>query len=190
MKRFPELPPTLDQRQQEIYDRIASGPRGGVRGPLAYWLYSPELAERAQALGEFLRYNSLFPPKLSEFMILVVARHFDCQYEWSAHVTIARNAGVSDAVIDAIGTGREPVLDDPDHKIIYPYITELMRNNDVSDETFEAFRARFGEKGVVECAAMIGYYALGAYTLNSARFPPRDGNDMPERAVPRPQGRA
>ena len=183
MKRFPELPPQLDQRQQEIYDRIASGPRGGVRGPLAYWLYSPDLAERAQALGEFLRYNSMFPPKLSEFIILIVARHYDCQYEWSAHAPIAASSGVPADVIEAVGSGRQPKLDDPDLGIIYPFVRSLISMNDVPDADFDAFRARFGERGVVEAAAIMGYYAVGAFTLNAVRFPPKEGLALPARTT-------
>ena len=71
-------PANYDARQQQIHDDIASGPRGGVRGPLAVWLHRPELAARAQDLGRYCRYDTSLEPRLSELAILTMARH------WSA----------------------------------------------------------------------------------------------------------
>ncbi len=148
--RFPLLPPKLDDRQRDLYERIASGPRGGVRGPLALWLYSVDLAESAQAVGEFLRYKSVFAPKLSEFIILVVARHLDCDYEWSAHAPIAAREGVPPDILRAIGEGLEPRLDDEHYAALYKFVIQLLTANRVDEAIFEAFRRLFGERGVVE----------------------------------------
>jgi 4-carboxymuconolactone decarboxylase len=83
-------------------------------------------------------------------------------------------------VIDGIANKRPLTLDDPDLGIVYPFVAGLLRKNDVPDAEFAAFRQRFGERGVVEAAAIMGYYALGAFTLNAARFPPRDGRGLPK----------
>jgi 4-carboxymuconolactone decarboxylase len=61
----------LTPAQQKVYDAIASGPRGAVGGPLAVWLTSPELADKAQSLGAFCRFGTSLPPRLSELAILV-----------------------------------------------------------------------------------------------------------------------
>ena len=37
--------------QRRVHDKIVSGPRGAVQGPLRVWLQSAEMADRAQALG-------------------------------------------------------------------------------------------------------------------------------------------
>ena len=66
MQRIPAPDPdALDADQRAVYDAIANGPRKGVRGPLAVWLHRPLLADRAQALGRYCRYDSSLPPRTS-----------------------------------------------------------------------------------------------------------------------------
>ncbi|HEY4202763.1 MAG TPA: carboxymuconolactone decarboxylase family protein [Devosiaceae bacterium] len=180
--RIPLLPIELDDRQKALYARIAGGPRGGVRGPLALWLYSPELAESAQALGEFLRYKSVFAPQLSEFIILIVARHLDCEYEWSAHAPIAERVGVPPKVLQAIGEGREPIFEDPSYAALYKFVMQLMTANRVDDAVFQECHALFGERGIVEATSTMGYYSMAAFMLNAAQAPAAAGRTLPPRA--------
>src|SRR5688500_20411402 len=71
-------------------------------GPFIELLASPELMTRVSALGEYLRYRSALPPRLSEFAILITAAHWKQQFEWDIHAPIAAKAGVPQAAIDAI----------------------------------------------------------------------------------------
>src|SRR4051812_16930552 len=98
----PPEPDKLTPDQRRVHAAIASGPRGSVRGPFAALLYVPELADRIQKLGEYLRFNSCYPPRLSEFVILIVARHYNSQYEWQAHEPFAQNGGLAQSTMDAI----------------------------------------------------------------------------------------
>ena len=70
---MPRLQPlealTLDQEQNDILEAIKSGPRGAIRGPFPAWIRSPILADRGQKLGEFVRYNTSFEPKLALSLI-------------------------------------------------------------------------------------------------------------------------
>ena len=95
----------MNAEQQKVFDAIAGGPRGGVRGPFLPLLNSPELADKVQKLGQFVRYECSIPWNLREIAILVTAYHWKAQYEWFAHESEARKAGVSVAVIDAIQDG-------------------------------------------------------------------------------------
>jgi 4-carboxymuconolactone decarboxylase len=178
---LPAIPASLDERQRALHDRIKAGPRGTVRGPLALFLYSPELGERAEALGEFVRFRSAFPPHLSEFMILVVARHLDCDYEWSIHAPIAKAAGVSLAVVEAIGAGMTPTFDNNDQELIYRFVVSLLKKHRVDDDSFEAFRSRFGERGIVDASCLMGYYGMVAHLLNAVRADPL-GDPLPVRS--------
>ena len=85
----------MPAEQCTIHDRIASGPRGSVRGPLAFWLHRPELADKAQALGRYFWYETCLPPRLSDLAILTTAHIWDAAYEWQAHLQPARYAGFS-----------------------------------------------------------------------------------------------
>ena len=103
LKRPPLLDETgLTSEQQAVFDRIRSGPRGVVEGPLRVWIQSPAFAERAQELGAFCRYGSRLPPRLSELAILIVGAHWRSGFEWHAHAPIAAREGVSALAIEAI----------------------------------------------------------------------------------------
>ena len=161
----------LNPEQQRVYDDIAGGPRGAVRGPFLSLLYSPKLADCAQKLGRFVRYDCSVPQKLREMAILITARHWRSQYEWYAHETHARNAGLPDAVIEAIRHGERPDFTDPAEAEIYDFCTELYDTKRVSDATFARVEARHGKTGAVELAGLLGHYNLIAITLNMSETP-------------------
>jgi 4-carboxymuconolactone decarboxylase len=169
----PVDPSQLTPEQRKVHDAIASGPRGGVRGPFLALLHVPELADRIQHLGELIRYNTSLGRKLSELAIIVTARGLRCDYEWFAHAKIAAESGLSAAAIEAIRSGREPELADPKEQLVYRFARELVTESRVSDATYEAATRTFGTTGAVELAAMVGYYAMIAMTLNAhAIMPP------------------
>jgi len=69
-----------------------------------------------------------------------------------------------------------------EQEILYDFCTELLQARSISDPTYERARARFGEAGVVEAASMVGYYAMLAAILNTARTPAEPGMPaLPER---------
>lgn len=176
MSRIAEFPDTLDDRQKELAERIASGPRGRVRGPLALWLYSPDLCERAQHLGEFLRFGTSFDKRLSELAIITCAAHFRCDYEWAVHAPIAEKAGLGREVIAAIRSGEEPDFIEDDERVVYRATQQLLSQNRMSQSAFDALINLFGERGIVELTAIMGYYALGAFLLNATEISPPDGS--------------
>src|SRR3990167_8686403 len=92
----------LSPEQKTVADAILAGPRGGLRGPFEPWLRSPVLADRAQKLGEYCRFNNSLPRDLSELAICLVGRHFKAQFEFYAHARLAREAGLSADIVEAI----------------------------------------------------------------------------------------
>jgi 4-carboxymuconolactone decarboxylase len=178
--RLPPIPPeayTPDQRR--VADGITGGPRGGLRGPFPAMLRSPVVAERFQLLGEYLRFNSSIPAALNELAILVTARAWTAQYEWYAHHLLAMKAGLPPAIAEAVAEGREPAAMDADQRIVWTFCTELHRDKQVSDATYAATKARFGENGVIDLIAVSGYYVAVAMTLNVAQVPLPPGVPVP-----------
>lgn len=101
--RFRELrAEQITQAQRRVHQSIAAGPRGGVRGPFNALLRSPELADRVQKVGEYLRFNTSLPARLNELAILVNARFWGSKYEWYAHRPLAVKGGLAEAVADAL----------------------------------------------------------------------------------------
>ena len=169
------LPPMTDaqltpaQRQAVADFKAARGVE--ISGPFYPLLRSPELMTRTRAMGDYLRYKSALPPRLSEFVILMTAREWTQQYEWNAHYHIALKAGVSPDVAQAIAEGRRPQAMSEDEATLYDFCQELHRNKNVSDVTYARAVARFGEQAVVDTVGITGYYTMLAMVLNTARTP-------------------
>lgn len=156
----------LDPADQKIYDAIAQS-RGIVGGPWRALLHSPELAQRTMHLGSYVRFESTLDHKVIEFTALVAARELDCKHEWAAHVAHGQKAGIPMATIRAVYEKRGVETFSSEDAQIVSFVRELIHTHRVSELTFQAIYGRFGEKGMVELTATIGYYAMLACTLNT-----------------------
>ena len=176
MRRLEQL--TLQEMtdaQRKVHDEIAGGPRGGVRGPFNALLRSPELAQYAQKLGEYIRFRSSLPAPLNELAILVTARYWSAQYEWYAHQKLGAKAGLSEKLMAELAEGKRPAGMSPDEAIVYEFCTELQQRKSVSDAAYKAALERFGERGVVDLIGASGYYTLVSMVLNVDRHPLPEG---------------
>jgi 4-carboxymuconolactone decarboxylase len=115
--------------------------------------------------------NSSLSPKLTEFAIMIAARQWTNNYEWSAHSTLAGRAGLNPAILAAVADGRRPEHMAEDEELIYDFCTELLHNQSVSDPTYARMLAKFGEAGIVEAASLEGYYTYLSMIMNTARSP-------------------
>ncbi|WP_157958087.1 carboxymuconolactone decarboxylase family protein [Pararhodobacter aggregans] len=166
----------MDDAQRRVFDMIVRGRRGVLVGPLRAALHNPQLAERWSQLGETLRFDTRLDPKHSELAVLLTARRWNSQLEWAIHRRDSERAGIRAEVIEAIRTGQVPPLDGPHEIAIYDYSVELLSGGNVGDAAYAAVVALWGEAGVVELTALIGYYALVAATLNVHRIPLPEGS--------------
>jgi 4-carboxymuconolactone decarboxylase len=167
MGRLRELDPDLlDAEQRSVYDAIVASRGGSIAGPFAAWLRSPVMADRAQSLGEFCRYHTSLPARLSELAILITARQWRANVEWQIHAPIARREGLSDELLAALQSGEEPCFQREDERIVYQLALQLYESRRVSSATYQAAVAALGEAAVVELVGLLGYYALVAMTLN------------------------
>lgn len=157
----------LSDAQRAVYKATVAGRRGRAPAPLTAWLSSPELASRAQQLGEFVRYETSLAPRLSELAILVTARHWTSQYEWYAHKREALKAGLDEKLIEAIRLRQTPVFEHEDEAVVYAFACELHCTTHVSDELYVRAVSLLGETGTVELVGVLGYYTLVAMTLNT-----------------------
>lgn len=162
-----------------IFESIASS-RGQVSGPFAVLLNSPEVAGRAAHLGTYLRFESTLDAADRELAIITTSREFDCGYEWAAHARLAKEAGVRQEAIDVVANrGSLDSLTD-DEALIVSYGRELFRDHRISDATFDAAKAKFGDQGVTELTATMGYYGMLACALNAFQVePPPDAPKLP-----------
>jgi 4-carboxymuconolactone decarboxylase len=183
-ERFPTLAPEqMTPAQRKVADAILAGPRKGLGGPFNTWLRSPELADKLQQVGEHLRFHSSVPPRLNEFAILLTARAWDADYEWSAHYPLAIKAGLNPAIAADVASGRRPAGMAADETAVYDFVTELRATHRVSDPTYARAQELLGDQGVVDLVALSGYYDLVSMTLNTAQVAaPKDGPQLPSPA--------
>ena len=173
MTRFKEIPPEeMSEAQREVCARLVSGKRGRVPPPFQALLTSPTLCTRAQLLGEYLRYDSALPPRLSELAILVTARFWCAQYEWYMHAMMAKEGGLDPKIIAAISEKRDPTsLMKEDERALYAFARMLHEKHKVDDATYgEAVRV-LGAQAVADLVGLLGYYTLMSMTLNVFEVP-------------------
>ena len=163
----PLSPEDMNESQLAVWDEIRSGPRGASpHGPFMAWLQSPQLADRAQKLGEYLRFNAQMDKRLSELAILTVARHWTAQYEWFAHKKFALDAGLAEDIIDSIQDHERPNFVKDDEAAIYDFSIELQNAHKVSDDKYQGVVQHVGSAGAVDLVGLLGYYTLVSMTLN------------------------
>ena len=82
----------MTPEQKTLTAHVLAGDRGSMNGPYNVLLRSPEMGDLAQNYGTYMRFHSSVPHKLNEFAILITARFWNSQYEWSAHYQYALQA--------------------------------------------------------------------------------------------------
>jgi 4-carboxymuconolactone decarboxylase len=179
-ERLPAIPAEKQTpAQKRVVAAMLSGSRRDVRGPYIPMLRSPHMLDRAQRLGEYLRFRSVVPKKLRELAILATARHWHQSYEWHAHAKVATEAGLSEQIIDTLALEWDGAGLPPDERTVLQFCRELHRDHAVSDPTYAQAKSLLGEEGVVELCGICGYYAMLAMVMNVARTPPPPGAAVP-----------
>lgn len=179
--RMPPIPAEkLTEAQRKAAAEFREARNADISGPFVPLLRSPEVMTRARAMGDYLRFKSVLPPRLSEFVIIITARNWTQQYEWNAHYPLALNAGVSAETAKAIAEGRRPKPMTEEEETLYDFCEELRRNQSVSDPTYARMVARFGEQGVIDTTGIVGYYTMLAMVMNTARTAVPSGGAAPK----------
>ena len=168
--RMPPIPlDKMNGLQKKYAEEIIKGPRGALYGPFIPLIRSPELMDRAQKIGEYLRYKSAIGTKLTEFVIMIVARQWTQQVVWAIHEPIVLKQGVSPEIIKAIADGRRPDGMSNDEEMLYNFCMELHTNQSITDVTYDRVLKRFGEQGVIDTLGINGYYTFLAMVMNGTR---------------------
>jgi 4-carboxymuconolactone decarboxylase len=168
-------PGEMSPDQKSTYDESIASKRGKPPPPMMAWLNSPEMAKHATRLGALLRFDTLFPAKLSEIAILVTARHWTSHYEWYAHKRLALQGGMDPKIIDDIRDRRAPKFDDPKGQVIYDVAKSLHEGHGLSKGLYDEAVKVLSERGLVEIIGLCGYYTMVSMTLNTFEFDLPDG---------------
>jgi 4-carboxymuconolactone decarboxylase len=149
----------LDSAGKEIYDRIRRDRNSKEVGfQFRAMLHSPEAAGYLTSMGAQLRFKSAIPDDLKELAIIVLAREWGSDIEWTAHAALAAKAGVSAEVIEGIRTGKSNVALTEPQRVVVTFMQQLSREKKLSDENFAAAQKLLGTRGVVDLTLTCSYY--------------------------------
>jgi len=184
--RMPPIPADkLSAVQRAAIAEFKAARSVDISGPFIPLLRSPEVMNRARAMGDYLRYKSALPPRLSEFVILLTARRWTQQYEWNAHQPLALQGGLNADIVKAVAEGRRPERMAEDEQAVYALWDELQTHQNVSDATYARAIAKLGEQGVIDALGITGYYTMLAMVMNTTRTPLPPGVAPPLAPLPR-----
>ena len=186
MARLKPLDPAaLSGGRKALYDKIVSGPRGRVGGPLEAMVLCPAVGDPRQQLGGRLRFEGVLPGKLRELAILVAARFWTAQFEWHAHARIAREEGLDEAVIAAIAEGAAPALATPEENAVHAFCRDLHETRAIGADTYAKAVENLGQEAVIELTVLSGYYTTVSMILNTFEVPLPEGVSPPLAPLPK-----
>ncbi|MBI4190413.1 MAG: carboxymuconolactone decarboxylase family protein [Betaproteobacteria bacterium] len=170
---------TIDEmstEQRRIAERAMSGPTRKRGGGWNVFVRSVGVAGPLEQLGEYVRFKSDIPQRLKELVIVIMARRLTAQYAWSVHYPAAIKTGISVSALDQIAAGQRPTDLQPDETVIYDFCVTLLEGKNISDATFASVVDEYGESGLVDLLALMGYYFILGMALTVDKFPPVEGN--------------
>ena len=139
--------------------------RNSMPPPSSYLTYAGKAGTLLSDLVDHLRYHTSLTPAETELAICTSARASNADYIWGGHVRLGLQAGAREEAIHAIDTHGPLDGLTADEALIIRFGRELLESPQVSDETFNAVRARYGEQGLMELTAVMSVYTMNASVL-------------------------
>jgi 4-carboxymuconolactone decarboxylase len=124
----------------------------------------PKLTRAYLKFSTYLLYGSTLPPRVREQVILRVAHRRGCTYEWSHHVEMGKDIGLTDADIEAVRSGN---ADNDFDRALIGAVDELDEKTNISDQTWAAIGELLDEQQRMDLIFTIGNYIALAMALNT-----------------------
>lgn len=168
----------LDADGQRVWDAVIGtrGDRlvneeGGLIGPFNAFVSAPGVGRHLSALGAAVRFGTSIERRLTELAIITVGARWKAEFEWWAHAAMARQQGVSDEIVDAIGAGGQPPFIAEDERIVFTVADQLTRTGQLTADAHRAAQELLGDTALVELVSLCGYYTLISFLLNAFEVP-------------------
>ena len=155
----------LDDQTAAVFDWVVES-RGQMLRPFEVLLHAPALAQPVAELGHVVRYESRLEPADRELATLATGKAHGCAFVWDSHLDLARRAGVRDEAIGVLA-GELGELNAREQTLVQ-FARSLVARSAVDDDTYNAAADLLGPSGVVELAAIIGYYTMLGYAMSVA----------------------
>ena len=166
MAQLPFDPAKLSPSDLALYERMAERRKAqgaGFGGPYAALMNHPELCEKIEDLGFYLKFRGHLPRDVYQFVVLAVARSAGAAFEWIDHEAQARAAGVPSSVIDALREkGIAARAFPPPYHVVAKALGSTLVWRDIPQAVQDECVAAFGVKGFVELVVLSGFYQMFA----------------------------
>jgi len=129
-----------------------------------------ELGPAFIRLGARILFRGKLPPKLRELAILWVGHLAQAPYEFTKHVAIGLQAGLTQAQIDALADWQASPLFDDQARAVLAYTDEVSRGYRAQDATFAALRGFLSDEQVVELTVIVGFYEMVCRVLEALQI--------------------
>ncbi|MDR3492082.1 MAG: carboxymuconolactone decarboxylase family protein [Gammaproteobacteria bacterium] len=164
MAELPFNPKNLDSNDKLIYDTLVEKRKSvgaPFDGPYAALMNHPELCQKVEALGYYLKFQGHLPRNIYQFVVLSVAQSTKAVFEWTDHVDHALAAGVPEIVIDTLKTQglSNQQFPEPYHLAAQVLNAALVWKNIPIEVQSEAIKA-YGIYGYVELVVLSGFYQM------------------------------
>lgn len=182
-------PDELDADQLHLYEAITGGPRasesafqlvdgeGRLEGPFNAMLLAPALGRAVQELGAAIRYRSSLTGREREIAILALAAARRSEFEWYAHVRVARRIGMTEAELEDISSGEVSESLNQAERCVVAVVQSLVTDRDLDDTLFAYASDTLGFQRLSEVVTLVGYYDQLALGLRVWRTPLPRGAD-------------
>ena len=131
------------------------------------FLNAPTNAIPLLVFGQSILTKQELDARLRELAILRVAHLTGANYEWTQHVPLAKETGVTDAQVEAIPHGADSDAFNEVEKRVIRFTDEVTQDVKASAETFTALEKELGPRQMVELALAIGFYGMVARVMES-----------------------
>jgi alkylhydroperoxidase family enzyme len=127
--------------------------------PVDMLAHSPVLARQFLRLARAQFTTLELTARNREILILTVAAHVQCEYEYEQHIPISQDAGVDATLREAIWTGKlaSEELSSQEHALI-EFVRDVLLSPSVPEPTMAAIRSHFSAREIVEILQLIGFY--------------------------------
>lgn len=172
MPRLP-LPADSDEFSEDTREAVRHilATRGGaIPAPSGFMTYAGKAGALLSDLVEYLRYHTTLNDAETELAICTSARASNSDYIWNAHVRLGLAAGTREEAIHAVDTHASLDGLTADEALIIRFGRELLEQPRISDEAYEAVKARYGERGLMELVAVMSVYTTNANILRTMEW--------------------
>lgn len=164
MAELPFDPSTLSPGDKAIYDAMVAqrqsqgAPFGG---PYAALMHHPQLCQKIEALGYYLKFDGHLARDVYQFVVLSVARETRTAFEWVDHVQHAVAAGVPEAVIENLRLHGVAGTAFPDpYRLAALVLRSTLAWQNIPDTIQADAIKSYGLHGFVELVVLSGFYQM------------------------------